>query len=323
MEKRGLILTYPVGIQGDGAFLELASLPAGTLPNIPPYNGRCEYLEGGARFANDVVALPDPGELRRAILYWDFVWRPELRFVPGIVTTDEKFLVECGVYSVDPASWIKPEPWPGLSDYITETYQSCFEREEETDPGAWVVSHGEGGLDIQPSDSLQSGRGAVAKLCRALPVPCEDVPLQDLLEFRQRRKEEIDSLRFEIDGLFSRVVNSQDTDFEFRRAVSEIDQKCADVVKVGRESKISFSLSDVSYNFSFEFNSANLLMTSGLGALIGTNFEMPVVGAAIGAGTSVFKFGLSLGGGVRRATSSIEHALTPYRVVSRIVNETI
>lgn len=158
---------------------------------------------------------------------------------------------------------------------------------------------------------------------RAIPLPERDVPLEDLLNFKEKRRDEIKSLTLELDGLFSRIINSADSDFELNRAIAEIDQKCSDVIIVGKESGVKFSLSDFSYGVSLEVNSTDLLTAGAAGAIMGSTFGLPLVGGAIGVAASTLKFKVSLGGKLQRSTEANKLALSPYRVISSLINEPI
>lgn len=263
----------------------------------------------------------DPVELRRAVLFWDRINKPKNNFISFGQSADEKFLAECGLLQeID----VRMSAASGRAGQIyAQLHLAAFSELEGREPGIWSMSEGETSFNLQAGEGFASGRGALVELHRAIPLPTGDVPLEDLLNFKETRRDELLRLTLEIDSLFSRITNAEDFEFELQRAIREIDQRCSDVIKVGKESNVSFSLSNFTYGVSMELNSTNLLVSGAAGAVMGTTIGLPVVGATIGAASSVIKFNVGLGGQLERSKKSRELALSPYRVVSRIINEPI
>jgi hypothetical protein len=263
----------------------------------------------------------DPLELRRGVLFWDRIKKPQNNIFYYEPSEDEKFLASCGIFE---ELELRVNSVSGLIGFIyAHLHMSAFYELEKREPGLWAMSEGENSFNLKGGGVFSDARGALVELHRAIPLPTQDVPLAELLNFKEKRRDEIVLLTMELDGLFSRVIKAEDSQFELGRAVREIDQRCRDIVAVGKEANISFSLSDFNYGISLEFNSANLLSGGALGAIMGSSFGLPMVGAAIGAGVSTIKFSVGLGGRLERSKKSAELALSPYRVVSRLVNEPI
>ena len=272
----------------------------------------------GGIFGNSFV---DPVELRRAVLFWDRINKPSNNIIHFGLSGDEQFLNQCGVLK---EKKIRADNISGRGGLIyARLHLEAFAQLEASEPGLWCMSEGESSFNLQAQGIYKQRRGALVELHRAIPLPKEDVPLADLLEFKERRRDEIKSLTLELDGLFSRISNGEDFDFELQRSISEIDQKCTDIIAVGRESNIRFSLSDFTFGVSLEFNSSNLLRDTAIGGLIGNTFGLPIVGGVIGAAASTISFKTGIGGKLERSNRNEKLALSPYRVVSRLINEPI
>jgi len=288
---KGIVISNPVTIEENGSFTSLG---------------------GGV----------NPIELRRATLFWDRINKPSNNVISlGDLSPDEKFLKECGILQ---ELKVQVGQISGdIGSIYTHLHLAAFAHLERMEPGLWALSEGENSFNLRPNASFSQGRGALVELHRAIPLPTAEVPLSDLLEFKEKRRDEILSLTLELDGLFSKVVNSEDTHFELSRAIAEVDKKYSDVIKAGKDSKIKFSLSDFSYGFSLEVSSGNLLTSGAVGAIMGGTFGLPLVGGIIGAAASTIKFNVGLGGKLSRSDKSAALALSPYRVVSRLINEPI
>ena len=278
------------------------------------------WTEGEGLFVgNGSVDLVD---LRRSVLFWDRIIRPENVFSTLKLSDEEVFLESCGILKKYMPNNLSNS---GVFSHLyEESLKKTFIDLEAREPGIWAISDSSNLFDARPGRFLQEGRGALIELHRAIPLPANDVPLEDLLRFKEARRDELKSLTLELDGLFSRIVNSSDPNFEMRRAISEIDLKCSNVIRVGKESKIKFTLSDFTYNVSLDFNLQNFLISGGLGSIIGEQVGLPAVMSAIGsAAVSMLRFRAGLGGKLERSQKTQELAFSPYRVISKIINEPI
>src|SRR6202044_3129242 len=93
------------------------------------------------------------------------------------------------------------------------------------------------------------GNGLALELYRAIPVPDKDMPLNEVLEFRRRRYDELQSLRLEIDKLVQEINASQDPKAELETCLLRIDEKCAAAVRVGSEWQFPVRLSNLKTSF--------------------------------------------------------------------------
>ena len=179
---------------------------------------------------------------------------------------------------------------------------------EEREPGLWALAQGESSLSIK-NRVLEEGRGALVELVRAIPVPNRDVPLNDILEFRAKRRDELLRLRQEIESFFAAVNNASDKQFELQRHITQIDTACADILKVGREWRLPLRLADL--KASFELRPFAALVAGAGGWKWGEEYEMPAIAAALGVMAASLKINQDFG--MRRATLRS----SPYRYVYR------
>jgi hypothetical protein len=62
----------------------------------------------------------------------------------------------------------------------------------DEEPGVWALSQGEKSLFLEHGLGLFSeGSGMSLNLLRAIPIPAKDVPLNEILEFKEKRKDEL------------------------------------------------------------------------------------------------------------------------------------
>jgi hypothetical protein len=227
--ERGIILSNPLRISGTSVSIESTSL--------------------------------DPSELRRALLFWDLLAWPASNGIYIAGGPDEEFLISENRL-VRPKFNMNGDAATGLSMAFIETLK-LFEQRQ---PGQWMMSNGKMSLNLN-GKGIQTKRGVLATLSNLIPVPMHDVPLEDVLRFRDERLPEVLALRSALDRLYQDWVNSEDQDHQLRMAIRDLDEASADMIRVARENHNPFALS--SWKMSFNFSASDVFAKFLGGTVIG------------------------------------------------------
>jgi hypothetical protein len=256
----------------------------------------------------------NPNELRAAILFWDRLAWPTNNALHVSSEPDAQYLESTGVM-VRP---IYNVPSGSLGDIVSKSFSAAFQDLNAREPGRWAMSQGENSLLVRDG-LLEPGRGQLVQLYRAIPVPAEDVPLADILEFKEKRRDELLALREQIDAFYSTISTAEDADFEMMRAVGLIDQKCVDLLRVTKARGFQFKMTDASVSFDLDSAKSGFAEGAVLGGAIGKVFDMPAIGAAVGGalGVAASMVKVELGFGVRK-NGFKDH---PYRYVYHLHDE--
>lgn len=191
----------------------------------------------------------DPSELRFSLLYWDKLVQPRSNFIGFGGGDDEQFLVSAKVLSQP--TYV--HRGGDITSIVFDTYMAAFSDLENREPGVWSLSQGEKSLFINNlAANLVDDSGISLELIRAIPVPAADVPLNEILEFKERRNAELMIFRAHIDKLVLEIQSSPARTDAFNRIAKEVDAACADLLKVGREWQVPFHLSDFKATFNFD-----------------------------------------------------------------------
>lgn len=174
----------------------------------------------------------DPSELRFSLLYWDKLVYPSNNLISFGGGDDEEFLISVGVLHKPIYTYLGGDG--ALIEF--DTYMRAFSDLESREPGVWSLSQGEKSLFVNNSAAnLIDESGISLELIRAIPVPAADVPLNEILEFKEKRKDELMMFRAHIDQLILEIQNSPARTDAFNRIAQEVDAACADLLKVGHE----------------------------------------------------------------------------------------
>lgn len=189
-----------------------------------------------------VMGRHDDQALRMWLLYWDKLANPEQsNFVVGL-PGEYDLLAREGIFAthfVDHFGGTGP-------DVFRETSLELFDRLETLGRLPWAIY---GTLDPNEKKGVEDGRVLRVALMSALPVPNQDVPLEDILAFRHKRSAEREALMAHIDDVYQSVLSAPDRPLAEHTALQRLASGAKDQVDAIHESKISFRLMDLASDF--------------------------------------------------------------------------
>ena len=189
----------------------------------------------------DAVPL-DPQEVRYWLLFWDKLNFPVLdgfHIDPG---KDGAFLESTGVlqrhHITDCTIRMSSDPdEDALEEQFQYHFLRAFRELDAAEPGTWSLATGNRSITLDEGQ-LGDGRGVLVRLHRALPVPERDVPLADVLEFKEKRRDELLALRCHLEAAYQRIRNAPDGALAINSELTAIDVALADYLKATKGSAI-------------------------------------------------------------------------------------
>ncbi|WP_447781631.1 DUF6236 family protein [Pseudomonas plecoglossicida] len=191
----------------------------------------------------------DPQDLRSCLMYWDRLSWPESNVMGSPTYGDIEYLKAAGVLE-------RPKiHFQGQADFaqlILGLQDAALMHYEKAAPGVWSLSQGINSVENKAVVAPEPG--TLIKLLNAVPVPAEDVPLEEILRFKAKRRDELLAFRDHFEELVARVSVHPSPDEELQKVLKEVDQACSDLVKTTREWQFPVKLTstEASLNFSIE-----------------------------------------------------------------------
>lgn len=283
----------------------------GRVPNSFPNRGIviCPPLEiSGTRLHIKSTNL-DPQELRFALLFWDCLVWPSSRAIYIESGHDETYLQTAGILR-RPDYTFNGDIAQSLAKSQIQAYMDL----DRAEPGAWAFSQGENSL-LLADGFIEEGTGTLIELHRAIPIPKHDVPLEEILEFKRRRQDELKLLRHHLETFSKEIERAGDSVNALQARINEVDQACANLLLVGKEWQFPIYLSNLKASFNFK----PLASVPAVAAawMAGQTYGLPVAAAAAGIAGVVSTFELKADYGMRAA----KRPVSPYRYAYRIDRE--
>jgi len=191
------------------------------------------------RWASDkLLGAPEHHTLlRKSLLYWDeIVWpiaeftnpddgEDELQRMLGgeaAITPDLRFLESAGILEVEKLNMMVG-PGNLSPEFIAQTEGTMFLNRDHWEPGIWALADTTDEF-VCPDSEVPVTRAALFRLVDVLPAPRDDVPFQEILEFKLKYADELINLRARLDSLYFQISSSPDAAYQESVALRELDQ---------------------------------------------------------------------------------------------------
>jgi Family of unknown function (DUF6236) len=235
----------------------------------------------------------DLQELRFSLLFWDKLDLPSNNLGLEPRSVEVQFLQNAGILN---RTHIKTSGRDLVAAYLG-AHVAAFKELDKKEPGVWSLATGENAISFSdsgdavslhrasfPELELEAGRGVLVSLHRAIPVPDKDVPLEDILSFRTKRRDELIALRLHLEDIYQRVISAGDGELALTTERDRLEKSINDYLKASRETSFKFSLFDIDASL----NLITLLPQVAVGYALG----LPPLDALLKGATGALKLGV-------------------------------
>jgi hypothetical protein len=180
----------------------------------------------------------DQQELRFSLLFWDKLHAPRNNFIL-LGDSSADFLESAGVLEqpITRLNFVSGPINPG--ELVISSHLNAYRALDQAEPGVWSLGGGRNSVSF-PERDLEAGRGILVRLYEAIPVPDKEVPLQDILEFKEKRQDELLALRYHLDSIYQRIVTAGDGELALQSEIDALERAIIDYLKVAKSTSFPF-----------------------------------------------------------------------------------
>lgn len=178
------------------------------------------------------------------LTYWDQVLVPQLMH-PTTISFPKDIEDIKGQFIVVNQEIIFPFPkgssLQGLPGYIPKNPMqqlalACYQAHEAEEPGKWSLGRPIGASDRTAEPAEPKTKHFEFELYNLLPIPGPDVPLVEIIDFRNRRQAELWELRDAMDSLSRELSNSSDLPRHKTQVMRRLETAIQDISKASKSS---------------------------------------------------------------------------------------
>ena len=222
------------------------------------------------------------GKLREYVMYWDQIDFPINQILHFGDTPETEYLIKAQVMK---RSKINLQMNGELVELFLKGQLEAFRINNNENPGSWALAQSGSELVLPKSSTIMT-RNLEIELYNCLPVPRLDVSLDDILNFKEMRRDELLEFRQLIDDIYKEIIDSGDQERAFVKNIENIKRKIIEINKVMDESR----LSRASKSLKIEFDIKDIISNGAIGFLLAQVNEYPIeIGVAAGTLFSAIK----------------------------------
>lgn len=240
---------------------------------------------------------PNPGFLRHALLYWDKIDFPQNNII-HVGSADIDFLKQAGAAQTTQIRMTSSGE--GAALYVAAQF-AAFHLLNDKSPNMWTL--GQHARDFNGmSSEITRAQLAEIEINGVLPTPPNDTPLAEILNFKEKRRDEFRTLRIAVDEIYDDVLRSAHLPRAESAAIHRLQSVIADIRACVDPTWLDRAQSSAKFEFSLPSAIAAGWVGLELGQSASAAFGIPgleYVGAAVGAATSAIKFEAKLGSVLR------------------------
>ena len=139
-----------------------------------------------------------------------------------------------------------------------------------------------------PDKDSETKTAIAIELFRSLPVPSQDVPIAEILEFKQKRWDELLRFRNAMDELYDKATSTQDFTSAIEHPIDEIEISLRDIHKSMSETFAKRILATIKIELSLN----DMIISALAGGFVGSQFNITFPGMLAGAIVSALRISL-------------------------------
>lgn len=232
----------------------------------------------------------DPIKLRQYLLYWDMIDFPDNNIVSIGESPEVSYLQSAGKLK---RTQIRFNSWDGANlGYAFAIMQTAaFDINSQSNQDSWSIAQTNKQL-LLPKELNKPKQTVEIELYESIPVPSAEVSLGDILEFKEKRQDELLEFRHLMDEFYLSILNSADIPRAKTKAIEEIQRSIVVLNRIMSESKFKRFLSTVKVELNLSDALRDMFLGS-VGAKVAFGLS-PEIGAAIGLATAAIKVGFEI-----------------------------
>lgn len=237
-------------------------------------------FEGNETSLNTSMGI-NPNKLRQYLLYWDKIDFPKNNMIYIESSPEVKYLENANILQRTEYKGTNNGLIKMNANFYLDMQIYAFNKNNNNKNGEiWSIAQCGKNIELPLENSIKA-KTLQVELYNSIPVPNSEVSLEDILDFKEHRYDELQEFRIIMDEMYLSIINSTDKDFTKNMAIEKFQNKLIDLDKIMNESKIERIKNNIKVSLDISG-----LITSGItvfeGYKYGNMVGKPITGALLG-----------------------------------------
>lgn len=230
----------------------------------------------------------DPIKLRQYLLFWDKIDFPCNNILYCELNKEEEFLQKAGILQRSSLNNL-PNELINMEKLMLDMQINAFEINNRKENEIWSLAQPNKQI-VLPSNKSVRSEILHLDICNSIPIPDKSVNLEKILEFKEKRYNELLEYRYHMDNVYLELLKSPDIDISKSVAIRNMQNKLIDITRVMDESLIR----RMSGSIKIELDITSLVVAGVSGLMAGSFVGFPKAGTLLGLAGSAIKTSLEI-----------------------------
>lgn len=223
-------------------------------------------------------------ELNYLIMYWDKIIIPSNNLV-YIGVPNEEILISSQAIERPKINCQGSFNGDMITDLLLSSQSIVADELMKDKTMDWVI-HQIGDQGIYQKEFNKKKNILQFDILNALPVPSKDTDINEILNFKEKRKDELNELHNTLDEIYLDILSAPDSDFKSKKSVSLLKKNIESLNKVSSEKFKSTKKYDLKTELNLNAKNVSYgAVAGGIFDLFATGYTIPL-GSIIGASLS-------------------------------------
>lgn len=221
----------------------------------------------------------NPIDLRKYLMYWDEIDYPSNPLIE-IGSEDIDYLITTG-HVKRTRVMFQGRVNSGRGEFFVAAQEAAFRKNNTDEPGCWTIAQL---ANIPFYTDYAEVTGVELELYDMLPVPSANTPLDDILNFKDKRKDELIAFRCYLDEINEAIISAKDIPRAKNMQLAKLELALKDIDKTIRESGMKRLTTNLKHVIHSDFSGvifSGAISAAGIHSLIGMS---PLIAGVAGAG---------------------------------------
>lgn len=227
----------------------------------------------------------DSEKLRQYVLYWDKIDFPNNNLFSFSGTPEVDFLIQEGIMQRTQYRFDNVVPTlETIVDIYTNMQHITFIENNKREKAAWSMAQPNRELILNKDLGLNT-RVLEVNLYNSLPIPSAENSLEDILKFKDRRRDELEHFRFLMDGFYQNLLKSGDSERAMLSYLEEIERQINAIKKTMNES----FLKTLWKSLKARYDVSEMMKNGAIGTIGAMSLDLPVLTSGLLGAVSAIK----------------------------------